>query len=357
MLVRATVCETFQTGVSPSGTRVQVIDGSVTLDGRAPVRSTADITLNGIRQWPLFQDSLLAPYGNEIYIERGIQYSDDLVEYVGLGYFRIEGPDQSIPVWNPIRVTLVDRMQAIIEGRLLQPVQFETGTTFGVVVETLIWEIYPDATIEWDDGSDLATLTRSIMVEEDRYGFLNDAITSRGKIWYWDHRGILVIKSPPSATDVVYTLTHAANGTLVAMDRTLTRVGAYNAVVATGEGADNLEPVSAVAVDNNPNSPTYFYGRFGKVPQFYTSPFLESIGQCETAARNLLNKDLGLPYSINFGTIANPALEPYDVVKIKYSHYEAPQTHILDTLTIPLTESGALEATSRLQHIVLAEAL
>lgn len=355
MLVRARVCTTFQTGVSPTGTFLPVIDGSVTMDGKAQVRGSLDITFDGTHKWPVAQSDLLAPYGNEIYVERGIEYSDASVEYVGLGYFRIQGPEQDIPSDNPIRVTAVDRMQAIIDARLITPRQFLNGTTFGVVVSNLVNEIYSSAIIQWDDTTDQATLTRSVVVEEDRFGFLNDAITSRGKIWYWDYRGILVIKSVPSTTTVMYTVEHGAGGKLVQMHRALTRENAYNAVVAQGEAPDTNTPTRGVAIDGDASSPTYFYGRFGQVPRFYSSPFLGTNDQCVAAAQSLLNQSLGLPYTVSFGTIVNPALEPYDVVQLSYSYNEAPRVHVLDTITVPLTHGSVMTATTREQHITLAQ--
>ncbi len=352
LIARATVCSTFQTGVNPVGTVVPIIDGVVTLDGKAATRSTVDVTISAA--WPIFITSDLAPYGNEIYVECGIQYTDDLVEYVGLGYHRIQTPEQDIPSNSPIRVTAVDRMQAIQEARLLTPLQFLSGTTFGVVVDTLILDVYPEAVIEWDDATELTTLTRDVIVEDDRYAFLNDAITSRGKIWYWDHRGVLVIKDVPDPVTPSIEINHAAHGTLVGMRRVLTRDETYNAVVATGEGSDDAEPVMAVVIDDDELSPTYFYGRFGQVPMFYSSPFLGTVEACESAARSVLQRIIGLTYSVNIETAPNPALEPYDVASIKFSHREAPQTHVLDTIAIPLIGSGAWSATTREQRVTLA---
>lgn len=351
IVARATLCTTFQTGVQPTGDRVPIVDGGVMLDGQADIRSSLDIVVNA--SWPVAQDDPLAPYGQELYVERGIRYDEGNVEYVGLGYHRIETLDQDDPNSNIIRVTAYDRMQAIIEGRLLQPRQFLNGTTFGVVVENLITEIYPDATIEWDDSTDLATLTRSIIVEDDRYGFLNDAITSRGKIWYWDHRGILVIKDVPDESTPVYEVRHGVNGVLVSLNRALSRANTRNAVVASGESSDTQTPVRGVATDDDPNSPTYINGSFGQVPEFFTSQFLETTAQCEAAAEALLRRNAGLTYNVGFGSIVNPALEPYDPVLVKFSHNESYQVHVLDTIDVPFAQGRAQESTTRERRVTL----
>lgn len=358
MLARARVCTTFQSGIDPAGTFMDVVDGTVTLDASdqksAAVRATLDITVSGVRQWPVFASSLLAPYGNEFFAERGIQFSDDTVEYVKLGYFRIQAPDQTGLTDNPIRVTCVDRFQGIIDAKLLTPRQFLPGASLSFIVSSLINEIYPTATIEFDDATGSQVTTRSLIADGERFAFLDDLIMSFGKIWYWDRRGVLVIKTPPSATNVVYQVDHGVNGVLVDFQRSLTREGTFNCVVASGEATDTLTPVRGVAIDNDPASPTYFYGRFGQVPTFYSSPTLFTQAQCIAAAIQILNRQLGLPYTINFGTIVNPALEPYDAVGVKYSHNEADQTHVLSTVTIPLGNASPLTAKTREQRLVLA---
>lgn len=355
-VVRARVCNTFQTGTNPTGTVISVMDGAVMLDGNADIRSTVDLTTDGTLMWPTRSADLLAPYGNEVFIERGVVYSDDLVEYVSQGYFRIDSPDQGEAPDGPIRITGSDRMATIIEARLLAPIQFAAGTTLGSIVTTLIQDVYPTATITWDDATDLETLSRAVIVEEDRYGFLNDLVKAQGKIWYWDHRGELVIKDLPSATTSVFSINHGRGGVLVNIARHLTRSGVYNAVVASGEAADTGTPSRGVAVDASPTSPTYFYGRFGKIPRFYSSPMLATDLQAANAARAILLRQLGLPYVVDFGSIVNAALEPYDPVKVSYSDRDGEEMHVLATLKIPLSPRAAMTATTKEQTVVLVGA-
>lgn len=357
MVARARVCSTFQTGTNPSGTTIPIFDGDVQLDGTADIRSTLDLTTDGNRLWPTHSDSMFAPYGNEIYIERGIRYSDELVEYVGLGYFRIQGPEQDDAPNGPIRITGRDRMAGIVDGRLVAPIQFLSGASLGFIMETLVTQVYPDAVIEWDDATDTAVITRSMICEQDRYAFLNDLVQSRGKIWYWDHRGILVIKSAPDPTQPVFEVHSGAGGVLLRAARHLSRDGVYNAVVATGTGADTLVPAYAVAIDNNPLSPTYYYGRFGPVPKFYTSPFLFSDTQAADAASAMLQRSIGLPYSIDLTAVPNPALEPYDPISVRPGTGQGRETHVLQKLTVPLRSAAAMAGSTREQTVVLVGSL
>lgn len=357
MVARARVCATFQTGTSPTGTEIPIFDGDVRMDGTAQIRATVDLTTDGNRLWPTHADSLFAPYGNEVYVERGIRFSDEQIEYVGLGYFRIQSPDQETAPDGPIRLAGRDRMAGIVDARLIAPQQFLAGASLGFIMDTLVTQVYPGATIEWDDNTDDAVITRSMICEQDRFAFLDDLVRSRGKIWHWDHRGILVIRSVPDPSDPVFAVHSGPGGVLVRVSRRLSRDGVYNAVVASGTGADTLAPAQAVAIDNNPLSPTYFFGRFGPVPRYYTSPFLSSNAQASDAAAAILTQSLGLPYSIDLTAVPNPALEPYDPITIRPGYGQGKETHVLQTLTVPLVPREPMTGTTREQTVVLVGGL
>jgi hypothetical protein len=350
-VTQAFVVSAGQTGTSPTGTEISVLSGDVQLDAGAEIRSTLAMTTDGTGTFPLNASDDLAPYGNEIFVRRGIAFSGGSVEWVSLGYHRINSTEQDDAPNGPVRIAAQDRMAGIVEARLLAPMQFTSTETYGGVVSTLIEEVFSWATIEWDDDTDTDALGRSLIAEEDRYAFLNDLVTSRGKIWYWDHRGILVIKDPPDPESSVWEVNAGRNGVLVSAGRSLSRDGVYNAVVATGEALDTVEPPRAVAVDDNPDSPTYWDGDFGRVPRFYSSPFITNDIQAGTAAAAILRQNLGLPYSVDFSNVPNPALEPWDPVTVKYA--VRPETHVIQTLTIPLDVETAQTATTREQTLIV----
>lgn len=357
MVATAIVCSTFQTGVTPTGTEIPILGGDVMLDGTAQVRSSLDLVTDGTAMWPKRADSLLAPYGNEVYVQRGIKYSDDLIEFVGLGYFRIDAPEQDVAPNGPIRLAGQDRMAGIVDARLVEPVQFLSGASLGHIMETLVLEVYPDAVIEWDDDTDDAVITRSMIAEQDRFGFLDDLVRARGKVWYWDHRGVLVIKSMPDSSMPVFEVHSGKGGVLLELSRQLSRQGVYNAVVASGEANDTAAPVRAVAYDNNPLSPTFYDGRFGKVPRFYFSPFLDTDAQALEAADAILRRQLGLPYSVDLSLVPNPALEPWDPVSVRPGDGQAREIHVLERITVPLTHAARMSAATREQTTVLVGSL
>lgn len=349
MAVRARVVTTYQEGTDPDGTEIPIVSGDVQLDASAQTRSTVDMTTTP-DLWPAAADDLLAPYGHELYVERGVRLGGGAVEWVSLGYHRIDTVEQENVPRGAVRVAGKDRMAGIVDGRLPQPIQFPATWTYGQVVDFMVHEIYPAATIEWDDGTDVQLIGRSVLAEEDRYAFLDNLVKSRGKVWYWDYRGVLVIRDPPDPADPVFAVDSGTGGVLIELSHDLSREGVYNAVVATGEAADTTAPARAVRTDNNPASPTRWGGRFGRVPRFFSSPLITTNDQAASAAASLLRTSIGLPYNVDFSAVPNPALEPLDPVLVTSP---ARRVHVLEKLTIPLTAEVALRGTTREQTLVI----
>lgn len=346
MYSRVRVLTEFQTGVNPTGVDIPIISGSVSMSSNSDIRSSVDVTTDGNDAFPQSTSELLTPYGNELFVERGVNLVNGTIEIVSMGYHRIDSVEQSIAPDGPIRLTAYDRMIAIKEAELVTPVVFYPGTSVSQIFNALILDVYPLAVIEFDDPAmSSTTLTSQQIVERKRYDFLYDLVTSFGKIMYWDHRGILVIKSAPSPTEVVWDVNAGANGVLISMSRTINREGVYNAVITLGESTGGTPPVRGEAYDLDPASPTFYNGSYGKVPMFYSSSLITSVDQAAMAARELLTHTIGLPQVANFDAVPNPALEPLDPISI--NHADGVDYHIIETLSIPLTAEESQQGTTR----------
>lgn len=343
MVARVRVVAPGQVGTNPDGRLLGIEDGTVTLDATAQIRGSLDFTTTGAGWDPRVGRSDLLPYGGELFVERGIQIAAGKTEYVPLGYFRMYEVDQEDVPNGDLRITGQDRMSAIVDARFTAPRQYGSGALTSAVVAALVTEVLPHVQVDWQavDGP----LGRSIVSEDDRYAFINDIVTSIGAVWYFREDGHLVVTPAPDPTEPVYVVNGGQAGVLSTASRSVSRDGVYNAVVASGEAADDTPPVSATAYDNDPNSATYWYGNFGQVPEFYSSPLLTSRTGAASAAKTLLAQAIGLPYNLNFGMVPNPALEPLDVVRLVYPGFA--ETHVLDQVAIPLTSAGAMTATTR----------
>lgn len=325
---------------------VVVVDGAtggtVTLDQTAASRGRLDVSITNLELLPTTADALLAPYGNELKVSRGVLYPDGVSELAALGVFRIDEVDidDSATAPGAMRITGLDRSAIIIDARFEEPFQVDAGTNLVTALERVLAAGYPGIVTDFPT----TTLTSGLLIGEeggDRWAFAQDIATSLGKRLYFDGDGVAVLRDVSIGTTVVATLAEGEHGVLVSANRGAKRAGAYNRVIATGENTGEAAPVRGVATDADPGSPTFYGGPYGRVPMFYSSPFLTTDDQCASAAQSMLSKQLGTTQSVSLGAIVNPALEPDDTVRIVRALTSIDEAHILDSLTIPLDVGGA----------------
>lgn len=347
---RATIVNPGQTGVTPIGTEVLVGGGTVNFSTTSDVNATLDLT--AFIDWPGAPTSLGAPYGQEVFVERGVQYANGTKEYVGLGYFRIDQVEQDSTPNGSVRITGSDRMANVRDGRNSTPVQFSTGASVGAVIDFAVGEVVPGLVSVYDFDAYNTFLTSDHILDEDRLKFVTELVQAYGKVAYFDYSGKLRVKTPPAPNSVgVYAVNAGRDGVLVSMKRTISRDGVYNAVVARGEPAGEQPPVQAIAYDADPKSPTVWGGPFGKVPRFFSSSFMTTPDQCMAAATQMLLSARGVPYAVNLGAVPNPALEGWDVIFVVYSDTQNSETHIIDTISYSLDVGGAVGIDTRKQYL------
>lgn len=350
---RLTACSFFQTGSSPEGVRVPIVGGKVALDGAADIYATCELSVDG-SYWPEQNDldALIAPYGVEVFVQAGIRYRDDLVELVGLGYFRVRtlGQDEAT-ILGAIDLTGEDRMSTIARAKLLAPRAFPASTTNGQFATALVTEVFPDAVIEWDDELENATIGRDVIVEDDRRAALGSMASSIGKIMRFDGRGILVFFTPPNPieTKPAARLVAGRDGVLSSLSRELTDAGVVNAVVARGDGADEVGAAYAAVLDLDPSSPTRYDGPFGPSPFYLTSSLITTTDLAVIAAQAELRRQSGLPHTLHFDIAPRFELEPDDLVHIEHTYGVG--RHLIASLDIPLTPGVGMTGVTRQQLV------
>lgn len=346
MAARARVVAPGQSGTDPDGTVIPIEDGDVQYDATADIRATLDLTTDGTGWDPRPGAHTLQPYGNEIFVERGVEVSAGSIEWVSQGYYRIYEVEQDDAPSGPLRIAGRDRMSAIVDGRLTSPRQFKKAQMASAVITQLVQEVLPSAVVEFT-ATDQA-LGRDQVAEDDRRDFLQQIVDSLGAVWFFDYRGVLVVKPAPSLNAApAFEVNAGPGGVLVSASRSISRDGVYNAVIASGEGADDTSPARAIAYDGDPSSPTYWNGPFGQVPEFYSSPLITTKASASAAAYTRMLKVKGLPYNVDLTAVPHPGLEPYDVIGVRYPGFS--ERHILDKLTIPLTAKDTMAGTTRAQ--------
>lgn len=326
-----------------------VVDGSVTLDITAATRGRVDLTITGDDLIPTSPTDLLAPYGNELQVKRGVRYADGTVELVSLGVFRIDSVEISdAGAGREIRLSGGDRSVRVIDARFEEPYQITAGTNVATAIQNTVADALPSITFDLTSTT-MTTPLLSASEGDDRWKFVQDLAASIGHALYFDGDGTLVSRpvANTGATAPATQLTEDTDGLLLSADRSWGRAGTYNRVIATGENTGEGAAVRGVATDLNTSSPTYYYGGFGRVPRFYSSQFITTDDQAADAAAAMLSRELGTTQQINFGTVCNPALEPNDVARVTRAALGIDEDHIIDSLTIPLGSQGAMTGKTR----------
>ncbi|WP_290055667.1 DUF5047 domain-containing protein [Amycolatopsis solani] len=358
MASRCTLVAPGQTGTSPVGLpipgvdlggRLPVLAGDVTTDMTADVQSTLD--LSTVYPWPSNPFDRGTPYGQEIYVERGVEYGIGTQELVGLGYFRIDRIEQLRVPDGAIRITASDRTAMIRDARPTTPVQFSGAASVGAVIDYVVGQAVPGLVTVYDFAAYATPLGTDHVLDDDRLAFVQDLLAAYGKYGYFDYAGRYQVKSVPDLTKTapVWEINSGTQGVLVEMKRSISRDGVYNVVIARGEPAGELAPVQAIVSDEDPASPTYIGGNFGVVPTVYASAFMYTAEQCRAAAVAKLAKVTGLPYGVSLGTVPNPALEGWDVITVSYPGNS--EVHIIDKINYGLAPKDSMGIDTRKQYL------
>jgi hypothetical protein len=330
-------------------TVVPIVEGSVTLDQQAAVRGRCDLLLvddGTLDLVPAAPADLLAPYGNEIRVERGVTFPDGTTELVSLGVFRIEDAQvDETPGQLQIRIAGRDRAARFEDARFEAPYQVAASTNYATAIEAVLTDAWPDVPTSFEST---ALTTPALVAQEgdDRWAFAQEMARSLGMSLYFDGDGTCVM-SPDVLAEPVVTIAEGDGGVLLQAGRQWSRQGTFNRVIATGENTGETAPARGVATDDNALSPTYYFGAFGKVPRFYVSPFITTDAQAEAAAQSILERELGTTEQVSFGSFVLPHLEPGDTARITRLATGIDEDHVIDQLTIPLTATEAMSGATR----------
>jgi hypothetical protein len=348
----ATLVEVLQDSVV-IGTLNTVTAGTVTLDAKAQSRGRLDLTViddGTLHLVPTTSGDMLAPYGRELRVSRGVRYPDLTTELVSLGVFRIDDTNiEDTDSGLQIQVSGMDRSARVSDARFEAPYQIAAGTNLATAILALIQPVLPDLVTSFVAT---AVTTPAVFAEEegDRWELAQKLASDAGLRLYFDGDGTLVLDVDSSGAPVV-TIAEGPGGVLLSAARRWTSQGAFNRVIATGESTGIGTPVRGVATDTNPLSPTYYFGPFGPRPRFYRSQFIVTAQQALDAATAMLSKELGTTQTVSFGSLVLPHLEPGDVARVTRSRAGINEDNILDSLVIPLTYDGSMTGATRASQV------
>lgn len=347
--------------IETSGTEsdLTIEDGSVTLDGPSQTRASLSLDLTPDNPVPDLPGDLLAPYGNEIQVERGVRFDDGTDELVPLGRFRLDETDSNSDRGGlTIALTAFDRSVKLIEAVMENSGSIARGTNCADAILSLIDQVYLDCpynTAEFDAiTTTLPLLTYG--AGDDRWDLCRGIAEAAQSSLYFDGTGTLRLLPLAIGSSLAYEIVEGDGGNLLDMGKNWGREDACTRVVVLAEGSGD-EPVRGEAIDDDPNSPTWHGGPFGRKTFEWSTEYITGAttadiqAAADQVAQNILDLKRGTAQRINFSSIHNPALEPFDVVRLTRTALGVDENHVLDSLTFPLTREGTMTGETRLSRV------
>lgn len=307
---------------------------SATLQSRVSRRLTITVDQS---LYPADPGDLLAPYGNRLRAEMGIQFADGSRYAWTVFTGRIQRP-QLTPN-GVVVVPAADRAYEVAEAGFLVPQNSTVGATVNAQFVSLVSDALDDAVF---GVSDMFTQTMPALTwESDRAYALDEMSTTVGAFWYALADGSFVQRYVPWTVpgDPVVTLSDGLNGVLVASP-SRDREDVWNSITVTAERADGTVPVYAVAEDNNPLSPTYVSGPFGRRHRFVYLQTPQTQGSAQTAANAYLRRSVALQETWTWTQPPDASMELGDIVSLN-AYDRTGIIQVVSGFTLPL-EVGAM---------------
>ena len=318
---------------------VEHTGGSVPVDRNNAIRRTCSVTVADPSLIPRTPSDQLATYGARLRIARGVEYGDGTSELVPLGVFRLDDVDGDVNE-GPVTLNGKDLSAIVADDRFTEPYT-ATGTVVGAVT-ALIQRSIPAADVI-SLIVDIPIGSRAFDVEADPWAGAQEIAAAAGAEVYANADGVFVISVLPDLLTAtpVWAVEATEGGVYVSANRAMSSDGVHNGVLARGENtADNFAPVSYLAADDDPNSPTYWSGPYGRRPLFYSSSTLTTVNACTQAANLKLAQAKAPNASGDIASLPNPALEPGDVLRVMHEDGTR-ELHQVASFSVPLDLGGS----------------
>lgn len=329
-----------------SGVELAITGGAVTMESRRAVTRACDLTLVPTDDMTAAEvyELLMSP-ATELIVERGL-YVDGEPEYVPLGVFSTDTARIQLDAAGAVAWSGSDRAKKIRASRFIDPYTIASGTTLATAGAALLTDRWPSCETDFSDVS--GTLGAKVVFEQgadsDPWAQARAMFSDFGYALNFRGDGVAraSVVNPSSA---VFDFGEGETALVLGGELAGSLEAVYNGVIASGEGSDVTTPVRGEAWDDDPLSPTYYLGSYGKVPYFYSSPLLTTAALCTTAAATILARVKGGAEVLSWPSVVNPALEPYDCVSVTLGGETA--SYAIDRLSVPLTASEPMRAVAR----------
>jgi hypothetical protein len=298
---------------------------------------------------------------NELRLSVGVMV-DGVAEYVPQGVFQLEGANTSdTPEGLTITVSAYDRARRYSRARRVTPKAFDASASTPIysAITSLLTDAVAGTTVTHNSPVHL-TPSQVLDTGGDPWEFARSLAESIGYELYFGRTGncaLTQIPDPNVSTLPDWTYAEGA-GALLSVERAQSNEEVYNGVVLTGENPSNGSPVRVIVWDDNPTSPTYYLGPYGKVPDFWVDDKVRDVTQATAAATGRLNRYKQQTERVVFAIVPNPAIDIGDAVRVVRTKSGFPATGpgsnalIVDGFSVGLgATDGAMVCTARQRNV------
>lgn len=354
--VEATVFDGIVDGGGAS-LSLDVLSGRVDLDTTRSVARTCTLDLidRTGTVTPASAQDILAPYGNEIRLRRGITWGTETF-LVPLGIFVIDDVDVTeTDDGTTIALTGQDRALRIARNRWATPYSISAGTPVDQAIAALLTDRWAAVSLDLTaTGDTLPLVVFDPGDSSDPWRDAQNLAASAGMVLDFDPDGVARLRVPPDPLigDPVATYAPGEASVLLGTGRRLSAEGVYSGVIALGESSSVDTPVRGEAWDDDPSSATFRGGPFGEVPYFYSSPLLLTTDQANKAAATVLQRILGQSERVEWSNIVDPSLDGLDVIHLASDGTRIDAAYVIEALTYPLTAEEPMTGRAQARKLV-----
>ena len=283
---------------------------------------------------------LLSPYECELAAYRGVILAGTAV-WAPLGVFRPTG--RQADGVGQVQVTAQDRA-ILYQGPMTGSLAISGGTAIEDAIRLLLTTRNPGVHMHtWITGFTCGPLLYSPDI--DVWAECQKLAQSVGGWLYHDRTGELVFGSLLPTSLLPTARWAEGGGLLLSATRQEDSDTIHNIVVV--QNADKT--ITAIAEDDDPTSPTYSRGDYGRRPApVITNASISSVEQAQQAANTALIRELGRTETATATIVPDPTLDPLDAATVHRPIVGlVERTLIVDSLECPLTAADLMTVNFR----------
>ena len=327
---------------------IDVDSSSVKVDRSAFVRREATLTVPrdqfAAADRALVRD--LQQPGATVRVRTGFRYATGATETVPVltgDIATVERDDA-----GNIKVTAPDQAKAVIDNAFTAPRVSTKGASYVAQIKQLITETDPDAYFQSSVDESAGSMLE-VVWEQSRADPISQIAVIGGMEVFASPVPHLWIIRPIATAQSLPKHVFAHGETLTGVTDTVDWTGVYNGWTVRGERADS-PTVSAFVYDNDPNSPTYYYGPFKRRNNMWTSSLLLTVADCQAAGAGLIASSYGARNALKWETLRDPLMDGGDPCLV---HTGSEQWRmVLDSFTIPLGKGPITDCSAKAQQVM-----